>query len=275
MNVPRTLASTSQLWKRQKGFGIVGTVKFPSSMLYSQAAGSSKQPSSKVTSAYNKTPEFQVAKTTPTSVSGDKSISEPSSRSRASQSKTTHGPTTSNEKTLRPVIVSLALNKELQNELSELRTKYFPPERNYLPGHITLFHALPSENLDFLKRTLTFRCQEQVPFPVSFAKPRLTNNAAVLIPLKANKLQDLRRNLLLDYEEHLELTEQDARRNYAPHLTVVNKVNRQEAQRVYDELSSIQNQQQPLQGQAVGLDFWYYKGGPWEYIDSVSFGPKQ
>ena len=43
----------------------------------------------------------------------------------------------------RPLILTAQLPDDLQGWTTGLRNAHFPPERNYLAAHVTLFHALP------------------------------------------------------------------------------------------------------------------------------------
>ncbi len=42
-----------------------------------------------------------------------------------------------------PLIVTAAIGASDQALFDRLRTVYFPPERNQLPAHLTMFHAIP------------------------------------------------------------------------------------------------------------------------------------
>ena len=43
-----------------------------------------------------------------------------------------------------PLSVTAQLPRDLHARYTALRTEHFPPERNYLDAHVTLFHALPA-----------------------------------------------------------------------------------------------------------------------------------
>ena len=43
-----------------------------------------------------------------------------------------------------PLILTAQLPRDLHARFTALRTAHFPPERNYLEAHVTLFHALPA-----------------------------------------------------------------------------------------------------------------------------------
>ena len=55
-----------------------------------------------------------------------------------------------------PFIVTAALPEHIQGWANELRQSYFPPERNHLHAHVTMFHSfapsLREELIDFLPR---------------------------------------------------------------------------------------------------------------------------
>ena len=47
---------------------------------------------------------------------------------------------------MQPFILTLQLDAESFARFNALRQQYFPPSRNYLEAHLTLFHALPAQN---------------------------------------------------------------------------------------------------------------------------------
>ena len=61
-----------------------------------------------------------------------------------------------------PLILTAELPPELHRRFTDLRTQYFPPERNYLEAHVTLFHALPAQCEDEARRYLA-RLVGEVP----------------------------------------------------------------------------------------------------------------
>ena len=44
-----------------------------------------------------------------------------------------------------PFLVTLGFDEATFTRLEELRRRYFPPERNVVPAHLSLFHRLPPE----------------------------------------------------------------------------------------------------------------------------------
>ena len=47
-----------------------------------------------------------------------------------------------------PLVVALKIDEQSQLFFNEKRTMFFPAHANYVDAHITLFHKLPSNNID-------------------------------------------------------------------------------------------------------------------------------
>src|SRR3712207_1555034 len=62
-----------------------------------------------------------------------------------------------------PLILTLQLDERSFAFFDEQRRRYFPPERNFIPAHLTLFHALPGEQLGTIAADLEALSKEQVP----------------------------------------------------------------------------------------------------------------
>lgn len=52
-----------------------------------------------------------------------------------------------------PLILALKLEQPAFERLDALRRAYFPPERNVIPAHLTLFHALPGDQEAAIRET--------------------------------------------------------------------------------------------------------------------------
>lgn len=52
------------------------------------------------------------------------------------------------------IILTLKFDVSASHLLNMLREQHFPPERNFLPAHITLFHALPCDQEAAIRATL-------------------------------------------------------------------------------------------------------------------------
>ncbi len=167
-----------------------------------------------------------------------------------------------------PFILTLRLDEHLAETLNALRSRHFPPERNFIPAHVTLFHALPSEREAALRADLDDVCPTTPTFDL--ALPRLRSwGKGVFIEVQSPELLTLRQHLASRWESWL--TPQD-RQGYRPHVTVQNKVPKAEAQALYTSLAPSWRQ---LDGQAKGLNLWRYAGGPWIFADSFGFDKRQ
>jgi hypothetical protein len=76
-----------------------------------------------------------------------------------------------------PFIVTLKMDANTFALFEDLRQKYFPVARNFIPAHITLFHALPvKEETSFLE-SLDAVCSQTLVLELSFPGLRLLGNA--------------------------------------------------------------------------------------------------
>ncbi len=57
-----------------------------------------------------------------------------------------------------PLIVAAALDEGAFAWFEDLRQTHFPPSRNQVPAHLTLFHALPGEQEAFIAEALKGDC---------------------------------------------------------------------------------------------------------------------
>jgi 2'-5' RNA ligase len=163
-----------------------------------------------------------------------------------------------------PLILTLALDDPSFAFFDEQRRRYFPPERNFISAHITLFHALPGEHADEISRDIAARSLSCRPFPVQVTGLRSLGRG-VAYTLASAELDTLRKDLARAWDSRL--GPQD-RQKHQPHVTVQNKVDPEAAK---DLLSRLAAAFMPFAAMAVGLDLWWYRGGPWEKAQSFPF----
>ncbi|HEY9736191.1 MAG TPA: 2'-5' RNA ligase family protein [Trichocoleus sp.] len=164
-----------------------------------------------------------------------------------------------------PLVLTLKLDASTFEQLNDLRQKHFPPERNFLPAHVTLFHALPGDHIDEIRQTLQYVCAHALALPLALPELRFLGNG-VAIEVHCPELMPIRQ--MLSEHWHPWLTNQD-RRSLRPHVTIQNKVTSQEARALYNQMLETW---QPLAGQGEGLLLWHYQGGPWELAGEFLFG---
>ncbi len=166
-----------------------------------------------------------------------------------------------------PFILTLSLDERSFRFFDEQRRRHFPPERNFIPAHLTLFHKLPAEHEPSLVTNLRDAADRPAPIELDVTGLRSLGRG-VAYTLASPALTELRFSLAKRWA--LWLTLQD-RQKHQPHVTVQNKVEPEEARRLLADLSA---SFVPFTITGTGLDLWRYRGGPWEKAASFPFGPK-
>lgn len=162
-----------------------------------------------------------------------------------------------------PLVVTLAVDDAAQTRLQAKRDRHFPPERNVVPAHVSLFHALPGDQLDHVLEDVRAVCA-RAPFDVAVTGVRSLGRGAALT-LESEELLALRGALAGRWTQWL--TRQDQQR-FRGHVTVQNKVSPQQAAALVEQL---QAEFLPWRLRAVGVSLWRYVGGPWEPVETLPF----
>ncbi|WP_419825895.1 2'-5' RNA ligase family protein [Sphingomonas sp.] len=147
--------------------------------------------------------------------------------------------------------------------LDGLRRAHFPPERNQLTAHLTLFHHLPPSAAPELDRRLK-QATAGAPPAASITGPMSLGRGTAL-RVSSEELAAVRGAVAEAF--HGLLTPQDAG-GWRPHVTVQNKVEPAAARALVTELSVL-SWPRPLG--ITGLAVWWYRGGPWELIRDYRF----
>lgn len=163
-----------------------------------------------------------------------------------------------------PLILTLRLDADHQAMFDALRAANFPPERNYLAAHVTLFHKLPGAELPAIATLLATAARETPAPEVAVGEP-YSLGGGVAFRLSSPAVDALRRRLAGEWSDWL--TPQDRAKN-ALHVTVQNKVRVQEARGLLGELLATFS---PSRFESPGLDLWRYRGGPWDHAASFDF----
>ncbi len=159
-----------------------------------------------------------------------------------------------------PLILTLELAQPAQDLFQSLRNRHFPPGRNVVPAHVSLFHALPGAETPAILRRL--RAVAATRPPVRVEAPFLLGRG-VGFRLDSPALAALRAGLARDWSPWL--TAQD-RQGYRPHVTVQNKVSPEEARLTLERLAA---GFVPFATEGAALRLWRYLGGPWEALHTV------
>jgi len=162
-----------------------------------------------------------------------------------------------------PIIVSALLGPQDFAWLNGLRQAHFPPERNHLDAHLTLFHHLPPSIEPELKQRLADLTRSRPPGAV--AERVISLGRGTAIQIRSPDLALLREELAEAFAALL--TPQDAA-SWRPHVTIQNKVAPEQAKALQNQLA------QDFRARPVrifGLAAWWYRGGPWELLARYPF----
>ncbi|GAB3225909.1 2'-5' RNA ligase family protein [Hymenobacter seoulensis] len=166
-----------------------------------------------------------------------------------------------------PLILTLTLDEPTQQLFNALRQQHFPPERNYLQAHVTLFHHLPGMEQTVIEAHLEEVAAHTPPLPLAVTGLRFLGRG-VAYDLENPRLRPLHKQLQQEWASWL--TPQD-KQPLRPHITVQNKVLPEVARALHQELSG---RFAPFAGLGTGLGLWAYRGGPWELLRQFAFtGP--
>ena len=167
-----------------------------------------------------------------------------------------------------PLIVTLTLDPASTDRFNALRREHFPPRRNVLDAHLTLFHHLPGDRIDEVKQQLDDACETTPPLQLTAVGP-FSLGKGVAIRIAGDGLKPLRASLLDTFLEHFpdDVTRQD-RGGFRPHVTVQNKVSPEEARAL---LASLESTWAEIPVSGDGLSLWWYRGGPWEPAGRFAF----
>lgn len=163
-----------------------------------------------------------------------------------------------------PLILTLKMDERSQKRFDRLRERHFPPERNYLSAHLTLFHKLPGEHEAVISADLQELCRHQRPFTLNATGLRFLGRG-VAYELSSPGLTTLRRGLAERWGPWL--GPQD-RQGFKPHVTVQNKVSPERARTLHGQLQAGFS---PFEVRGTGLSLWRYLDGPWEPAGTYLF----
>jgi hypothetical protein len=162
------------------------------------------------------------------------------------------------------LIVTALLPPDLHRWATNLRQQHFPPERNFLEAHVTLFHALPPSCETEVRDALAGEARRLAPVEARLegVMPFGTGTA---LSIASPAMLDLRQRLADLF--HGLLTSQD---QHAPrlHVTIQNKVTASEAKALQAELAPAVV---PRAFAFAGLGLYRYLGGPWDAVRTYPF----
>ena len=161
------------------------------------------------------------------------------------------------------LIVTAELGGEDQAWLDRLRRSHFPPERNVLSAHLTMFHALPPS----LEAEVRRRLAEVVrtPPPRAEIAGLMDLGGGVAFRIVSDDLDSIRAELADSFRGSL--TAQDGQ-GWRPHVTIQNKVPPKVARAL---LAELEHGFVPRRLAIKGLGLHRYLGGPWVTLATFGF----
>ena len=163
-----------------------------------------------------------------------------------------------------PIIVTALFGKADAAWFDALRRTHFPPERNQLEAHLTMFHHLaPSLDAE-LKHRLAGEARG-VKAPQAWVAGLVSLGGGVAFRIESPELADIRSRLADAFASML--MPQD-RAGWRPHVTIQNKVPPEQAKAL---LRALEADFRPRPVAIAGLASWWYRGGPWAPLSRHMF----
>ena len=156
-----------------------------------------------------------------------------------------------------PFILTLEMDGEAFAALDALRRRFYAPERNLVPAHITLFRALPAERGREIKGLLAQVAPAQRPIEISPGEVKVIDNG-VAIFLHSPRLGALRHELAREWQPWLG---EQHKAGFRPHVTIQTTLDEAEAFRTRQAIAATFRAPR-IKG--VGLHLWRFRDGPWE-----------
>jgi hypothetical protein len=161
------------------------------------------------------------------------------------------------------LIVTAELGRHDFSWLEGMRRAHYPPERNQLPAHLTIFHALPPSAEPELRTRLGHIVRRSPPEATIAGLMDLGGGVAFRV---VSPGLDRIRDELADGLHGL-LGAQDSA-GWRPHITIQNKVAPKIARALKDKL------EQSVRGRPLaiaGIAIHRYMDGPWEPVAAYPF----
>ncbi len=165
----------------------------------------------------------------------------------------------------KPLIVTLALEPEAQARFEAERRRHYPAKLNRIPAHISLFHALPGEELPAVEAALRAAASETPRFEIE-VHDLMRLGKGVAYKVRAPEFAELHGRLRAAWLPWL--TPQDLQ-PFRPHIVIQNKAEPEAARALYERLGG---GFRPETARAASLRLWHYEGGPWTAAGEFPLG---
>lgn len=165
---------------------------------------------------------------------------------------------------LAPLIIAAELPQDLFSWANQLRAQHYPPHRNQVKAHVTLFRALPPSAEAEIRDSLAALARVYAPVPARLeGVMKMGKGTALEISSPAmitlwEDLADRFFGLLTPQDENVPRL----------HITVQNKVSIEEAKALQTQLALTV---EPREFAFRGLELHAYMSGPWEFLHRWRF----
>lgn len=163
-----------------------------------------------------------------------------------------------------PLILTARFDDASFARFQALRQRHFPPARNHVPAHLTLFHHLPGPRIGWICEAVRRLADGAAPVAGRVSGLRFLGKG-VAYELECSPLERMRADLAGVFADVL--TAQD-RQRIRPHVTIQNKAAPAEARSLFDALCT---EFRPFSVTMTGLLLWRYRGGPWDGAGEFAF----
>ena len=159
------------------------------------------------------------------------------------------------------LIITVRIEDPAQSFFDEKRNAYFPRHCNYVPAHLTFFHAAPN-NISFIDSLKEAANQPENMLEANAVMP-FENGMAYAV--QNEHLQALHADL---QEKFIDQLSGKDKKIWKPHITIQNKVTAFKALKTYKELSG---NFKPYSFKAEGFNGYVYAKQKWEYSFFIPF----
>ena len=161
------------------------------------------------------------------------------------------------------LIVTAELGREDQAWLDRMRRAHYPPERNRVAAHLTMFHALPPSAESEARRRLAEAAK--APAPRATIAGLMDLGGGVAFRVVSDDLDRIRSELANAF---LGLLSAQDSAGWRPHVTIQNKVAPKVARAL---ITDLERSFAPRPLQVAGLGLHRYLGGPWKPLATWKF----
>lgn len=166
-----------------------------------------------------------------------------------------------------PFIVTAELPADIFSWANSLRTEHFPPERNWLKAHVTLFHSFAPSLRDELPRYLA-RIAGEYASPPAQVTGLMDLGGGTALAIRSPAMLAIRERIAEHFWQMLTSQDQGGKKL---HITIQNKVPRQAALALQSALGAMLK---PRAFAFTGLGLHLYQSPHWEAVGAWSFRGK-